>query len=371
MAKNRQKPELPTREAILSFIRDSSSPVGKREIGRAFRLSSQDRTIVLDMLAELEEDGAIRRGRGRRYSVGNQLPSVTVLDIVGLDSDGEPIVKPTDERLSDQAPRIRLVPDGGRGRAPGLGDRILARLSPQSSGNYTARIMRVLDRRPSQVFGVFRARPDGGRLEPADRRYKSEFLIAEANAGEAKDGELVACDTLPGRAFGLPLARVVSRIGNESDPRSVSPLVIAKSDIPNRFTPDAMRQAERAKAAPMNDREDLRALPLVTIDDEHARDFDDAVFAEVDKDPDNPGGWHLVVAIADVGWYVRPDDPLDSDAHLRGNSVYLPDRVIPMLPEALSNGWCSLNPDEDRPCLAVHMWADANGQSSVTNFTVR
>ena len=368
MAKNRQSPELPTREAVLKFIRDSASPVGKREIGRAFRLSSQDRVIVADMLAELEEDGSIRRGRGRRYSAGNQLPSVAVLEIVGLDSDGEAIVKPADERLADQAPRIRLVLDGARGRAPGLGDRILARLSRQTSGNYSARIMRVLDRRPSRVFGVFRAHRDGGRLEPADRRYKSEFLIADTNTGEAKDGELVSCETLPGRAFGLPLARVVSRIGSESDPRSVSPLVIAKNDIPNSFSSEALRQAERATAAPMTDREDFRALPLVTIDDEGARDFDDAVWAEADKDPDNPGGWHLTVAIADVGWYVHPDDPLDTDAQLRGNSVYLPDRVIPMLPEALSNGWCSLNPDEDRPCLAVHMWIDAIGQKRRHTF---
>ena len=185
-------PELPTREVILNFIRHSTAPVGKREIGRAFRLSSQDRAIVADMLADLEEEGSIRRGRGRRYSVGNQLPSVTVLEVVGLDTDGEAIVKPTDERLSNQAPGIRLVLDGGRGRAPGLGDQILARLSRQSSGNYTARIMRVLDRRPPRVFGVFRARRDGGRLEPADRRYKSEFLIAETNIEEAKDGELVS-----------------------------------------------------------------------------------------------------------------------------------------------------------------------------------
>ena len=320
------------------------------------------------MLAELEEDGSIRRGRGRRYSAGNQLPSVAVLEIVGLDSDGEAIVKPADERLADQAPRIRLVLDGARGRAPGLGDRILARLSRQTSGNYSARIMRVLDRRPSRVVGVFRAHRDGGRLEPADRRYKSEFLIADTNTGEAKDGELVSCETLPGRAFGLPLARVVSRIGSESDPRSVSPLVIAKNDIPNSFSSEALRQAERATAAPMTDREDFRALPLVTIDDEGARDFDDAVWAEADKDPDNPGGWHLTVAIADVGWYVHPDDPLDTDAQLRGNSVYLPDRVIPMLPEALSNGWCSLNPDEDRPCLAVHMWIDAIGQKRRHTF---
>jgi len=362
VAKNRQKSEPPTREAILEFIRDSAAPVGKREIGRAFRLSSQDRTIVADMLAELEEQGIIRRGRSRRFTVGNRLPSVAVLDIVGFDSDGEPVVRLSDERQSGDAPRIRLVRERGRGRAPGLGDRILARLSRQSSGTYSARIMRVLDRRPSRMFGVFRARHDGGRLEPADRRYKSEFLIAESNTGDAIDGELVVCETLSGRAFGLPLARVVSRIGNASDPRSVSPLVIAKNAIPDSFTSDALRQAEQAGAAPLDDREDFRDLPLVTIDDEDARDFDDAVWAEADSDPDNQGGWHLIVAIADVGWYVRPDDPLDNNAYLRGNSVYLTDRVIPMLPEALSNGWCSLNPGEDRPCLAVHMWIDANGK---------
>lgn len=362
MARKRQISELPTREAILEFIRDSAAPVGKREIARAFRLSSEDRTSVADMLAEMEQDGDIRRGRGRRYSIGDRLPSVTVLEVVGLDADGDAVVKPADERLAEQSPRIRLVPDRGRGRAPGPGDRVLARLSRQTSGGYTARIMRVLERRPSRVFGVFRKQRDGGRLEPADRRYKSGFLIADSNTGEAEDGELVACETLPGRAFGLPLARVVSRIGDVSDPRSVSPLVVARNDIPDTFSPAALRQADRAVAAPADDREDFRDLPLITIDDEDARDFDDAVWAEADANPDNPDGWHLAVAIADVGWYVRPDDALDKDAVSRGNSVYLSDRVIPMLPEALSNGWCSLNPGEDRPCLAVHIWIDANGR---------
>ena len=362
MAKNRQKPELPTREVLLEFIRNSTSPVGKREIGRAFRLSTEDRVLVANLLTHLEEEGTIWRGKGRRYGVGNQLPSVAVLDIVGLNSDGEPTVKPAEERFTGQTPRIRLERDSGRGRAPGLGDRILARLSRQSSGTYTAKVMRILEGRPTQVFGVFRKRPDGGRLEPADRRYKSEFLIANAHMGNATDGELVACETLPGRAFGLPLAKVVTCIGDETDPRSVSPLVIAKNDIPTSFTPEALHQAEKAEAAPMENRDDFRDLTLVTIDDESARDFDDAVWAEADQDPENSGGWHLVVAIADVAWYVQPEDPLDTDAHQRGNSVYLPDRVIPMLPEALSNGWCSLNPDEDRPCLAVHMWIDGNGK---------
>lgn len=368
MARKQRASEPPTREALLDFIRDSDAPVGKREIARAFRLSSGDRAIIADMLAELEEDGAIQRGRSRRYTMEDRLPGVTVVEVAGFDSDGDPVVRPAEVRLSDRKARIRLVPDGRRGRAPGLGDRILVRLHRESSGSYTARIMRILDRRPARVFGVFRAQHAGGRLEPADRKLKSEFLIAEGNTGGADDGELVACETLPGRAFGLPLARVVSRIGRASDPKSVSPLVIARHGIPDLFSPEALGQAERAKAAPMDDREDVRDMPLVTIDDEHARDYDDAVWAEADKDPENPGGWRLVVAIADVAWYVRPGDPLDQAAFLRGNSVYLPDRVIPMLPEALSNGWCSLNPGEDRPCLMVRMWISREGKKLRHSF---
>lgn len=361
MARKQQPDTLPSREDILNFIRDSASPVGKRDIARAFRLSAPDRAKIAEILEPLEEEGAIRRGRGRRYSAGNRLPSVTVLDVVGLDSDGEPVVALSDDRITDTPPSIRLTGDRRRGRAPGLGDRVLARLTEQRGGSYTAHVMRILERRPSRVFGVFRTSRSGGRLDPADRRFKSQFLIAETNTGGADEGEFVVCETLSGRAFGLPLARVVKRIGTEKAATSVSPLVIAKNEIPVEFTGEALDQASGAVAAPMDKRDDLRSLPLVTIDDETARDYDDAVWAESDHSDGNRGGWHLIVAIADVAWYVRPNDALDRAAHDRGNSVYLPDRVVPMLPEALSNGWCSLNPDEDRPCMTVDMWIDAHG----------
>ena len=136
-----------------------------------------------------------------------------------------------------------------------------------------------------------------------------------------------------------------------SDPRTISLISIAANDIPVEFPEPPRDEAEHARAAPLGDRLDLRKVPLVTIDGEDARDFDDAVFAE--PDPDHPGGWHLLVAIADVAWYVRPDKPLDRAAYRRGTSVYFPDRVVPMLPEALSNGWCSLVPREDRPVLVA------------------
>jgi ribonuclease R len=144
-----------------------------------------------------------------------------------------------------------------------------------------------------------------------------------------------------------------------SDPRTVSLISIAANDIPVEFPPAALEEAERARAAPLGQRLDLRDTPLVTIDGEDARDFDDAVFAE--PDPDHPGGWRILVAIADVAWYVRHDKPLDRAAYRRGTSVYFPDRVVPMLPEALSNHWCSLVPQQDRPVLVAEMWIDAEG----------
>jgi ribonuclease R len=194
-----------------------------------------------------------------------------------------------------------------------------------------------------------------------ERRARSEFLVADGDAINAKPGDLVIAEALPARRLGLPQARVIEVLEALESPRAIGLLVVNSHGIPSRFPAEALAQAERARPAELAGRADLRALRLVTIDDEDARDFDDAVFAE--PDPDNPGGWHLVVAIADVAHYVRPGDAIDREARRRGNSVYLPDVVVPMLPEALSNGLCSLKPGEDRACLAAHLWIDASGKT--------
>ena len=180
----------------------------------------------------------------------------------------------------------------------------------------------------------------------------------------ARPGELVRAETRPGRRLGLPQARVTERLGRGSPVATASSIAIAEHGIPDRFADEAMAEAGAAVAAPPAEREDLRGIPLVTIDDESARDFDDAVWAETDPD----GSFRLIVAIADVAWYVRPGSALDHAARERGNSVYFPDRVVPMLPEALSNGWCSLKPGEDRPCLAVHLRFDADGRKRGHRF---
>ena len=212
-----------------------------------------------------------------------------------------------------------------------------------------------------RVVGVFEKDGDGGWVVPADRRDKTEYHVMGRDAGGAADGELVAAETLARPRFGAPRARIVERLGPADDPGAVSRLAIATFGIPHEFPEAALAEAEGATPVGLAGRADLRGLPLVTIDGSDARDFDDAVWAEPDSDPANPGGWRLIVAIADVAWYVRPGSALDHEALRRGNSVYFPDRVVPMLPEALSNELCSLKPGVDRTCLAVELSIDPAG----------
>jgi ribonuclease R len=200
-------------------------------------------------------------------------------------------------------------------------------------------------------------------LVPADRRDRGEYFIDLAHAGGAMDGELVTAEPLPVLRYGPQRLRVTERLGPPSAPGAISLISIAAFDIPHIFSTEALDEAAAAKSVDANRRADLRGLDLVTIDGSDARDFDDAVWAEADGD-----GWHLVVAIADVAWYAAPGSALDREAELRGNSVYFPDRVVPMLPESLSNGLCSLKPNEDRACLAVHLWIDAEGRKHRHEF---
>jgi len=244
--------------------------------------------------------------------------------------------------------------------ALGVGERALAELKAQDGGSYEARVIRTLAAAPDRVLGIYRKIHDGGRLEPTDRRMKTEFRISLAHAKGAQDGEIVLCEAMPGRRLGLPEARVIERIGDSTHPRAISLIAISDHGIPIEFPQPAIAEAEAARPVGLQGREDLRQIPLITIDGIDARDFDDAVFAE--PDTKRAGFWHAVVAIADVSWYVRPGSALDRAAQRRGNSVYFPDRVVPMLPEALSNELCSLKPAVERACMAVHLTIDGEGR---------
>jgi ribonuclease R len=233
---------------------------------------------------------------------------------------------------------------------------------------FDAQTNRMLGSPSTRVVGVFYRGRQGGTVVPADRRNRDEYRVAERDAGGADDGELVKVEQItPGR-LGILRARIVERLGRSSDPGAVSLLAIASHEIPTEFPIAAIAEAEAAPPPSLAGRSDLRDIALVTIDGADARDFDDAVWAEPDPDPENGGGWHIVVAIADVAWYVRPGTVLDREARLRGNSVYFPDRVVPMLPEVLSNDLCSLKPGVDRACIAAHLWVDPAGRKRRHRF---
>ena len=351
----------PSKDEVLRFVRESPGRVGRHEIARAFGIRGNDRAALTELLRALEEEGVLEGRRKRRRPAGT-LPSVTVLEVDGLDEDGALTARPTRWEEPGPPPPVTLDPAPRGVREPGEGDRVLARLRPAPDGGYLARPMRVLDDRPRRVVGVFRADGrGGGTIEPADRRARRDVAVSAEDSAAARSGELVVAETLEGRRHGLVEARVVERLGDVDSPGAISLAVIHAHGLPVRFPDAAQAEAEQAVAPGLDGRADLRALPLVTIDGADARDFDDAVWAEADSAPDNAGGWRAVVAIADVAHFVRPGSALDKAARERGNSAYFPDRVVPMLPEALSAGLCSLKPGEDRACLAAHLRIDADG----------
>ena len=363
MAKRRdkrpQRRQLPTREDILDYIAKSPTPLARRDLVRAFKVEPKDRLALKALIREIERAGPVERAGTRRFKATSRLPRVSVIEVTGLDLDGEVLAKPVAWKEQTPPPAIRVVQERVAA-ALGIGERALAELKPQDDGTYEARVIRTLASAPDRVVGIYRRIHDGGRLEPTDRRIKTEYRISLAHAKGAEDGEIVFCEAMPGRRLGLPEARVIERIGDSTHPRAVSLIAITDHGIPVEFPQAAIAEAEAAQPVGLAGRTDLRQIPLVTIDGADARDFDDAVFAE--PDPERQGFWHAVVAIADVGWYVQPGSALDKAAQRRGNSVYFPDRVVPMLPEALSNELCSLKPGVERACMAAHLTIDGEGR---------
>ena len=360
---------LPSRDEILAFIAEHPGKAGKREIARAFGIAGGDKIALKATLKELADDGLVERRR-KRLKRPTDLPPVAVLVVTGRDDDGELIAEPFEwPEESDPAPKI-LIPREKRRDAPvpGIGDRILARLKPAVDDEpVTGRIIKLIERKPATVLGVFRTGPGGGRIEPVDRKQKA-LIVDSEGVGKAKEGDLVSVTVTRAGRYGLDRARIAEVIGSMKSEKAVSLIAIHAHGIPNLFPPETLAEAAAARPATMADHEDWRALPLVTIDPPDAKDHDDAVHAEPDADPGNPGGFIVTVAIADVAWYVRPGSALDREAVKRGNSVYFPDRVVPMLPERISNDLCSLREAEDRPALAVRMVFTAAGRKKGHRF---
>ena len=357
---------LPDRETLLRHIRETGE-TDRGELARTFGLKGADRRALRQMLQEMQDEGTLAK-RGRKgVAQPGALPPVGVVDVVERDPDGELLVRLT--KGAEDTPLVRLAPERGEAvtGAPGLGDRLLVRFVELENGETEARLIKRLGQSAHRVLGVVRKARRETRIEPVDRKSKESLIVFDD--GQLKDGDLVLAQVgTAERRHGPKRGKVLEVVGREDQPRAASLIAIHTHGIPTGFSDEAEAEAEAAKAPELAGREDLRDVPLITIDPADARDHDDAVYAHPDDDPKNPGGHVVWVAIADVAAYVRPGSALDREAREKGNSVYFPDRVEPMLPERLSNGLCSLREGENRACMAVRMVFDKTGRKRSHRF---
>ncbi len=366
--------QAPGEAQILEFIQSQPARVGKREIARAFGIRGSARIDLKKRLKEMAEKGLIARSRKRLHDP-SCLPPVGVLEIFALDEEGLPLARPSswDEAQSGPPPGVLIVGHArGSGKVPaaGIGDRVLARIAAVAGEPaYEGRVIRKLESRQVEVFGVFRKDPSGAaHVEPVNKKARNDIIISPGEEAGAQPGELVSVELHRGRALGLPHGKVIARHDKVDSHKSLSAIAIQEHGIPNRFGRDALREARALRQIATGERRDLTSRPLITIDPADARDHDDAIWAQPRKAAGRITGWDVTVAIADVGAYVAEGSPLDEEARTRGNSVYFPDRVVPMLPEELSAGLCSLKQGEPRPALAVHMRFDTDGNKREHRF---
>ena len=350
---------LPSRKQILDFIATSDQPAGKREIARAFGLRGQDKIDLKRLLNDMADEGLIDHSRGRAFHQAGGVPRVTVLRVSQVDDSGNVFAVPEQWHAETPPPRLRVV-ERGRRSALGIGDRLLARTEEKAEG-WLAHPLKKLARAAELVLGVVRRDGDRFWLSPVDKRERRELAIHELKDAEA--GDLVLCE-VSGRPPRVS-ARVDAVLGDPFAPRSFSLIAIHKHGLRAEFAQAAIDEAHRVAKQPLGEREDLTHLPIVAIDPEDARDHDDAIWAEADGE----GGWNAIVAIADVSFYVRPGSELDREGRARGNSVYFPDRVVPMLPEELSADICSLKASEDRAAMACHLKIGKDGALKEWRFS--
>ena len=354
----------PDRDTVLAFLKENPTATTKQEIARGLKVKGRERHTLRAILKDLENDGTLTKTGKRAWAQSDQPPPTCVIRFERTNQDGELIARAFGKE-GVYGPDILFdgYADRARGKAPGIGDRGLARVK-QTDGVWTARLMKLFEERDEErpITGIYISTARGGRIKPASRKIKHELHVREADRGAAEDGDLVLARPFPQRGYGPVRAQVLEVLGRREDPRAASLLAIAGHDIPTAFPEAVLEQARTAEPAPVK-RTDLRETPLITIDPADARDHDDAVFAESLSD-----GFRVIVAIADVAAFVTNDSALDREALKRGNSTYFPDRVVPMLPFELSADACSLKEGQDRHCMAVEIEFDQSGTKRSHRF---
>lgn len=352
------------KQEILDFIKSSDTPVTKRQIARAFGIKGGENRVALkQILKKLEKEDVVEKQAGGTYTAPDGLPAVSVLIVTEIGEDGDVFARPLDwnSELLGAAPQIIIKPDTKNYKNVRKKSRALCRLFRNQDNSYDAKIIRLIDEGAKQeggtVLGIFRLQKHSAVLQPTHKKSKNDYTISPKDFGGANDGDLVIGEILGSRDLKQKRAKVTEILGKQGDPKTISLISLHEAGLSDTFPDAVIADTKGMKVPSLGKREDLRDIPLVTIDGADARDFDDAVFAE----KLDGGGFHMIVAIADVAHYVKHGSALDNEAQKRGNSTYFPDRVVPMLPETLSNDLCSLRPKEPRASLAVHMTIDAKG----------
>ncbi len=366
---SRKNIPFPTRDDILAYVKENPGKISRRDVARAFHIRGDKRIQLKKLLREMTEDGLLDKGHKGQLHMGGDLPPVGVVEITGIDRMGDLMARPVNWKFDVPPPPITVFADDRRGNL-GLRDQALVRLNRDRDSKdmaYVASVIRKLEPAATLVMGVFQKEDDNiAHVRPTDKKNRDHYLIAKCDWNGAKDGELVLVDARVAktsrRHMGPKRAVVKECLGTLDEPKSISLIAIHAHGILTEFSEAALSEAEQSIEPALGNRTDLRTIPLITVDPADARDHDDAIWAEKDTDPKNRNGWHVIIAIADVAHYVTPGSALEKDALARGNSTYFPDRVVPMLPEALSNGLCSLKEGEDRYTLAVHIWFDVRGR---------
>ena len=366
---SKAKQPFPTKDDVLAYVKDNPGKLSKRDIARAFHIRGDKRILLKKLLREMSEEGLLDKGHKGRVHPGGDLPPVCVVEVTGLDKMGDLMARPVNSKDEGTPPPITIFAEDKRGNLS-VHDQALVRLTRDRDSkevSYVAKVIRKLERTTTLVMGIFNKEDDNiAHVQPTDKKNRNQYLIAKCDWNGAKEDELVLVDAKASktsrRHMGPKRAVVKDCLGTLDEPKSISLIAIHSHGILTEFSEPALVEAEKSIAPTLGNRTDLRDIPLITVDPSDARDHDDAIWAEKDTDPKNEGGWHVIIAIADVAHYVTPGSALEKDAWARGNSTYFPDRVVPMLPESLSNGLCSLKEGEDRYTLAVHIWFDQRGK---------
>lgn len=359
---------LPTKDEVLKFIRTTSHDLSKREITKAFNIKGDLREPFKALLKEIETDGLwkknTRKDKKATFKAGKQLElrtsrtkkifSCRVAEIL---SHNQYRLIPVDAENIE----ANIILNFSDSTLP-VGQRLIARIEKTSENEFSAKVIKLISDQGGYSIGVFQPRKNGGYVYPVSRKQKKEFYISPYHTLNAHEGDIVKLEVID-QSPNEGHAKIIAILGNVYQPQGLSLISILQHDLPDEFSHEAILEAEKGTIPSLGAREDLRDYNFVTIDGEDARDFDDAVYAAPVEE-----GWHVIVAIADVAHYVRPGSALDKEALTRGNSVYFPDRVLPMLPEKLSNDLCSLRPNQDRACMAVHIWLDVQGKIQKYKF---